>query len=353
MWRKSVHLKISEYLGEGQQGSVFKALRIDPITDLRQTVAVKILHSKTAVELWRREFESLSRVRSPYCVQALAFDRLDGRPALVLEFVDGISLNRLVRANGMTRALIDEILAQLEQALHDLNGCGLFHGDLSPGNVLIDRQGRIRLLDFGLANSHKDLARLTPEFAAPERLIGEPATWAADLFSVGRLEQYMKGIPLTQLPSNNYLNLTPAQRSVRGENPQTCRQEQLGAWVAQIQDLDRTAHLFQTQTHFAPKSNLSRSRAALAGLAFLFISISSSASFHQRPLFPAKLSVRTKFWHRLFVNQRDLGYAPIEIFLPPETPIQIDWDSPRGHGSRRVYLQPGQNLQLADRDFSH
>jgi serine/threonine protein kinase len=253
----------------------------------------------------------------------------------------------------MTETSIRELLAQLEQALRDLQDRGLFHGDLSPGNVLIDRNGRIRLLDFGLANSHKDLARLTIEFAAPERLSGEPATWAADLFSLGRLEQYMKGDPLTQSGANNYLHLSPEQRTARGEDPQTIRQRELGARVAQIQDSDRVAHSFRTQTQFAAKSNSSKSRALVAGLAVLFVSISSSASFHQRPLSPAKLNVRTKLWHHLFVNRRDVGYAPLEIFLPTETPIQIEWDSPLGHGQKHISLRPGQTLWLEDRDFSH
>lgn len=352
MWRRSVHLKISECLGEGQQGSVFKALRIDPQTDLRQIVAVKILHSETAVELWQREFESLSRIRSPYCVQALAFDRLGGRPTLVLEYVDGISLTRLVRANRLKESLIEEILAQLEHALRDLHARELFHGDLSPGNVLIDRQGRTRLLDFGLANSHANLMRLTPEFAAPERLAGGPATWAADLFSVGRLEQFMKGSSLTHLETNDYLHLSPQKRQTRGHKPETNRQQELGTLVAEIQDLDRIANAFRTQTQIQPKRT-TLPRTLIAGLSFLFISISSSASFPHKIPETAHLNVRTKLWHRFTINGRDIGYAPLEISVPAETELRVVWTNPRGHGSKCVSLHPGQTLWLEDRDFSH
>ena len=80
MWRRNVHLQKLELLGEGSQGQVFKARRLDPQSGLCQTVALKILHSRTAVELWRQEFESLSQIRSPYCVQVHSFERYGRRP---------------------------------------------------------------------------------------------------------------------------------------------------------------------------------------------------------------------------------------------------------------------------------
>src|SRR3954471_20522810 len=109
MWRQEIRTQLKELLGEGGQGCVFKALRTDRESRLSQTVAVKILHSKTAVELWRKEFESLHRVRSPYCVQVLSFERVRGRPALILEYIEGVSLAALGRTCYLSEPDLTEI----------------------------------------------------------------------------------------------------------------------------------------------------------------------------------------------------------------------------------------------------
>src|ERR1035437_9654097 len=113
LWN-SIGFELLELLGEGSQGSVYKALRSDRSSGLRQIVAVKILHSKTAVSLWRQEFESLSRVRSNYCVQVLSFEWFKRRPALILEFVEGASLAQLGQMCILNDDEIYEISAQLQ-----------------------------------------------------------------------------------------------------------------------------------------------------------------------------------------------------------------------------------------------
>src|SRR5690348_4746918 len=117
MWWSSVRIQRLELLGEGGQGRVYKALRHDRATGLTQTVALKILHSKTAVDLWRHEFESLARVQSAYCVRVLYFERFRGRPALVLEHIEGASLAQLSHSFLLDARDLDEIRAQLEQAV--------------------------------------------------------------------------------------------------------------------------------------------------------------------------------------------------------------------------------------------
>jgi serine/threonine protein kinase len=346
MWSRSIKYELLERLGEGGQGCVFKALRRDPVTGLSEMVALKVLHSETTHSLWRKEFESLKRVRSPYCVQVLSFDRVDGRPSLVLEFVDGASLNHLGRSGLLDESDIEEILSQIELALLDLNRSDIFHGDLSPGNVLIDREGSIKLLDFGLANSGGTEARLTPDFASPERLAGEHPSLASDLYSLGAIEGLLRGKWNFQSP---YLAHDPAERKPAGRKSQPRRRRALAAKVIQWQNRQRWATTTQTLT--SPRKNW-KPRVALVLCSILLLLISPGAVPYYNSLpAPAVLSIRTLNWHRIYINGRLLGYAPIQIPVDPSQTTVLEWISALGKGRKVLRTEPGQRIVMGDRDF--
>lgn len=347
MWKKKIDFEIHELLGEGSQGRVYKAFRKDSSSGLSQVVALKILHSETAVSLWREEFESLSKIRSPYCVQVYSFERHERQPALVLEFVDGIALTELRNGNWLEESDIRELMAQIEAAVLDLFSQGLFHGDLSPNNVLIDNTGQIRLLDFGTANG---AGRLTPEFAAPERLCGHPPNLAADIFSVGRLEQYLYGRSPEQGLDSPYLRISPEQRSLQGGFSSVKRREQLALKIRRIQELRR-----QTQTHSLTENKASfcsrqpwSLKMAAVGLCF---ALNSS---HSRSLVGSNhqiIRIHTQRWHYFKLNGVPLGYSPISFYLPPGKSFRLDWSSATASGSR--LLHQNSPRILTDRDFSH
>lgn len=340
MWNQGIHYERLELLGEGGQGRVFKALRKDRATGLSETVALKILHSETAVELWKKEFESLRRVRSPYCVQVLSFDRVQRRPALILEFVDGVSLLQLGRSCVLDCEDVKEISAQIEAALEDLNRFGAVHGDLSPANVLVGRDGRIKLLDFGLANTSGVHARLTPEFASPERLAGGVPTIQDDLFSLRRIESFLLG--RTHGSSRDKSGILPDPRA----------QEILARKVSEYLKRKQWTQRFKTRTQqvlFKPVRRFQRALGlSLTGLAL--ITASSAATNKESPL-AATLLVRTLKWHRFTVNGRDAGYSPLNIVIPAREIIQLGWKNARGTGHRQLILDPGQHLLLEDRDL--
>lgn len=339
-----------EILGEGGQGCVYKALRTDRHSGMQQTVAIKILHSKTAVKTWQREFESLARVRSPHCVQVLSFERFRGRPALVLEYVDGISLAQLGQAVWLSAANVREIVAQLECALVDLHRHGLHHGDLSPQNILIDRDGRVRVLDFGLANSSEEESRLTPAFAAPERLCGAPASEASDLYSLGRVQEFLLGSA-----EGAYLAEDPAQREL--QCLRVCREQQ-DALAEKIRSHLSRRELIsgaRTQTH-AVTSQAAKwpLKAPLLGaIASLMILVTSSASQVKGPARVGHLNIRTRAWHRIEVDGRALGYSPVSLPLTAGTPHHLRWTSARGQGEKILVMKPYERKTLEDSDFSH
>lgn len=348
MWWKSVRCELLELLGEGGQGRVFKALRSEKRSGLQQTVAIKILRSKNEVKNWRREFESLARVRSPYCVQVLSFERFQGKPALVLEFIDGVSLAQLGQACWLSEEEITELLAQIEGALKDLQRHGIFHGDLSPQNVLLDREGRVRVLDFGLANSCDGESRLTPAFAAPERLNGAPASASTDLYSLGRIEQFLRGTvaaPSIYIEARVFQNLTPCPE----------RQKKLGEKVNDLITRRQLVAGARTKSHVlsSPPRRSTRARALiLGGITSLLMLATSSASPIPHPLF-ASLNVRTKSWHFLTLDGRPVGYTPLSLVITAGAPHRLQWATANSRGERVITLKPEESRALEDSDFSH
>jgi len=352
MWKRSVGFEIQELLGEGSQGRVFKALRRDSAADMSQTVAVKILHSEIPVELWKREFESLAKVRSPYCVQVLGFERIEQRPALVLEYVDGVSLAALGKSCWLEEDEIIEILAQAESAILDLYKYQVFHGDLSPHNILIDRDGHLRLLDFGLANCSAGRVRLTPEFAAPERLCGQGPTLAADIFSLGRVEQFLRGHGPRMNAHSSYLQPDPARRSLRGLFSEPTRQEKLAQRVREYQNRRKSAQAARTRTQARPAPR--RPRALVVATITACLSLLASSRGQSTISQPAALlEIRTHHWHHFSLNGSPLGYSPVNVPIEAGRAYRLEWVSAKTRGSRTIQVQAGHPLRLSDRDFSH
>ncbi len=189
-------------IGEGGMGEVWSARRSDGRFEGR--VAIKLLRlplvGRHGRGRFQREGEILARLRHPHIAQLLDAGVTDGgQPFLVLEHVDGVPIDRYCDARGLDlRARIRLFLDVLEAVAHAQANLVL-HRDLKPSNILVDPAGRVKLLDFGVAKlleaesaaaaatevtQHAGRA-FTPEFAAPEQLLGEPVTTATDVYSAG------------------------------------------------------------------------------------------------------------------------------------------------------------------------
>lgn len=346
MWQRNLGYEIQEKLGEGSQGQVFKALRRDSQASLCETVAIKILHSETAFDLWRNEFESLRRIHSRFCVRVFAFERIQGRPALVLEYVDGISLAKLGQAGPLTGKFTEEIVAQLEEAVSDLFTQGLFHGDLSPHNILVDREGRLKLLDFGLANAS---GRFTPEFAAPERFAGEPATFAADLFSIGRLNQFLRGQSFSSDESSPHLQLSPAKRKLSGKTSSPTARAELGSHVSLILARQSSADKMVTRVLTCTQP----AKPAVWLTAMLTVATMCVASSTATAKLPADffVQIRTNHWHYFILDGQPLGYSPVSMALHAGRTHRLEWISGHRRGVKLLSAAPRASRILQDRDF--
>ena len=154
-------LQMLALLGQGGMGAVYKARQ----TKLDRLVAVKILPPEVArdpafAERFMREARSLARLNHPHIVTVHDFGDVDGIYYFTMEYVDGRNLRELLKAGPLPSAQVLAILPQLCDALQYAHDEGLVHRDIKPENILLDRKGRVKIADFGLAR----LVGLTPTY---------------------------------------------------------------------------------------------------------------------------------------------------------------------------------------------
>jgi serine/threonine-protein kinase len=187
--------ELEELVGTGGMSSVFRAHD----TQLDRRVALKILHEHYArdpeyLERFRREARAVARLSHPNIVTVIDRGDDNGRQFIVFEHVDGENLKELVLRSGrlpVRRAL--ELALAVADGLAFAHGHGLVHRDVKPQNVLLSREGEVKVTDFGIARSlHVDHGVTqtgtvlgTGEYLSPEQASGQPVSPATDVYSLG------------------------------------------------------------------------------------------------------------------------------------------------------------------------
>ncbi|HEX8639532.1 MAG TPA: serine/threonine-protein kinase [Allosphingosinicella sp.] len=191
--------RVTGKIGGGGMGMVVRAERDDGVYS--QTVAIKLIRSDLRDERDRERFANerrlLARLSHPSIARILDGGEQDGRPYLVMELVEGRPVTDDLaerRADvGETLAVFERVAAAVSHAHRNL----VIHGDIKPANIFATADGAVKLLDFGIGRLAGDLDSgaeaypLTPAFAAPERVNGEPPSVAGDVFSLGVLLHLM------------------------------------------------------------------------------------------------------------------------------------------------------------------
>ena len=197
------HYRLLEKLGEGGMGIVWKALD----SSLDREVALKLLPDSLAqdpAKLARLESEAktIAALNHPHIVTLYSIEEADARRFLTMELVSGRTLAELIPADGLPFAELMRIAVPVADAVSAAHRRGIVHRDLKPRNIMVDAEGRVKVLDFGLAQSPPPLAgedlsdRTTRTFAgpalsgtlaymSPEQLQGEPTDPRTDVFSLG------------------------------------------------------------------------------------------------------------------------------------------------------------------------
>ncbi|HLH02366.1 MAG TPA: serine/threonine-protein kinase [Bryobacteraceae bacterium] len=190
--------RIRGLLDEGGMGSVYLAERADEA--YAQVVALKVVQSSIAngdaLERFMRERQTLARLNHPGIARLLDGGITpDGRPYLVMEYVEGQSIDRYCDERRLNvRERIELVLAICEAVQHAHQNL-VVHRDIKPANILVNAEGHPKLLDFGIAKWLGDatpknaptIQILTPSYASPEQASKEPVSTATDVYSLAVL----------------------------------------------------------------------------------------------------------------------------------------------------------------------
>lgn len=189
------HYELREELGRGGMGIVYKAL--DP--SLNRIIALKVLpkhlgDSATLVKRFQREASAAAGLNHPNIVTVYAIGKQDGSFHIAMEYVDGMSLAQLIGTEGRqdVRRVV-EFMRQAADALAEAHSKDIIHRDIKPHNIMLDKNDRIKVADFGLARVVEadteltaDGTRLgTPRYMSPEQCDTQPLTFHSDIYSLG------------------------------------------------------------------------------------------------------------------------------------------------------------------------
>jgi len=197
MARLFPQLEIIALIGKGGMGAVYQARQ--PALD--RVVALKILPPQTAggpgfIERFNREARALAKLNHPNIVAVYEFGQANGLPYFIMEFVNGLNLRQLEQAGKLSPHEALQIVPQICEALQFAHDEGIVHRDIKPENILLDKKGRVKIADFGIAKilgREPDVAITetggaigTPHYMAPEQM-EKPTTvdHRADIFSLG------------------------------------------------------------------------------------------------------------------------------------------------------------------------
>jgi eukaryotic-like serine/threonine-protein kinase len=190
--------RIMARIGAGGMGEVYHAERADGTFQMQ--VAIKLIRSRkeNLARLLESERQMMARLNHNSIARLIDGGLAeDGRPYLVMEWVDGRTLGEWGQREDLPVARYLEVFAEVCDAVSFAHRALIIHGDIKPANLAINRQGQVKLLDFGVARLLDDdgtphsPSALTPGFSAPEQIAGEGVSTASDVYSLGALLHWM------------------------------------------------------------------------------------------------------------------------------------------------------------------
>jgi serine/threonine protein kinase/Tfp pilus assembly protein PilF len=186
--------QIIEELGKGGMGKVYKVLD----QKIEERVALKLLNFEVSpgdktLERFRNELKLARNISHRYVCRMYDLGEAEGIPYITMEYVSGEDLKSLIRRIGqftVSRAVF--LAKQVCEGLAEAHRRGVVHRDLKPQNIMIDRDGNVRIMDFGIARSMRtqgitDTGEIfgTPEYMSPESLEGKDVDERTDIYSLG------------------------------------------------------------------------------------------------------------------------------------------------------------------------
>ncbi|MGB7293985.1 MAG: serine/threonine-protein kinase, partial [Candidatus Aminicenantales bacterium] len=188
--------EIIEELGTGGMGSVYRA----EDTKIRQEVALKLIRpeiasSRRTIERFRNEIKTARMIAHRNVCRMFDLGEEKGTYFITMEYVSGEDMKSFLRrAAPLSPGRAVSIGKQICEGLAEAHRLGVVHRDLKPGNIMIDKEGSARIMDFGIARSLAQAGTTaegviigTPEYMSPEQVEGKPADQRADIYSLGAI----------------------------------------------------------------------------------------------------------------------------------------------------------------------
>lgn len=367
--------KLENCIGEGLSSCVYRAIRFDSRGHSKQQVVLKILKNQNQVAWLRQEFEALSKIDSKYCVRLLAWENLKLGSALVLEYIEGITLFDLLMNSQIDAGMVSEILAQVQLGLTALEQAGRIHGDLNLKNIMLDKEGGVKLIDFATSNigsSNSNEIVGTPQYLAPEIWAGATRTIKSDLFSLGLIAMdLMFGIQ--NIPCSQYECKLRAMRSLHSPDSLTREipearefrkierdseaKEKVGRLVSSILDKKTTfsQETIRIQKPYKLRIGVRTAMAAgFASLCFVTPVVSTplaklEKSGEKKQI--GQIEVRTKRWVEVFIDGQNYGYAPLIISKLNSGVHKMKWQTQHSSGEFKFKFEAGEFRVFTDADF--
>ena len=187
------HYRIIRPLGSGGMGEVWLA----EDTKLGRSVALKFLPTQCCRDesvrtRFIREAQAAAQLNHPNIITIYEVNEYKMRPFFAMEYVDGVSLDNYIKEQSQDIRQVVDLAVQISGGLAEAHGKGIIHRDIKPSNILVDKNGRLRILDFGLAFS-RGMLRITETggrlgtiaYMSPEQSRGEKLDQRSDIFSFG------------------------------------------------------------------------------------------------------------------------------------------------------------------------
>ena len=186
--------RLVELLGQGGMATIYRARD----AQLDRDVAVKLLRPEFGrdpdfLARFRDEARAAASLGHPNIVAVFDFGEEQSDPYIIMELIDGQDLSSILRENGpLPPRQAARVSAEVAKALQAAHVRGIVHRDVKPSNILVGRDGRVRVADFGIARALDDAQVTLPgvtmgsvHYFSPEQARGEPATQASDIYSLG------------------------------------------------------------------------------------------------------------------------------------------------------------------------
>ena len=242
--RTLAHYRVNTAIGAGGMGEVYRATD----TKLGRDVALKVLPSEMASDpdrlaRFQREARAIAALNHPNVVTVYSVEEADNVHFITMELIEGQALDRLISSDGLPVDRIVEIAGALAEALAAAHEKGILHRDLKPANVMVTNEGRVKVLDFGLAkdvgteksndatltsagHTQAGVVMGTPAYMSPEQVSGRTLDHRTDIFSLGVMLYEMAtghrpfgGTSSAELISSILRDSPPSVTDVRPELP--------------------------------------------------------------------------------------------------------------------------------------